>query len=100
MVETYGIAHFGIASDLCQNQPDRVVEWMRTGRWTKGVDYGEGNASAPGFPPQPTWFCDNRDFPGLAQGLRDIGFDSAEVDALMGGNWLRFFGASFGPKGG
>ena len=100
MVERYGIEHFGIGSDLCQNQPDRVVEWMRTGRWTKGVDYGEGNASAPGFPPQPTWFADNRDFPGLAQGLRETGFDSAEVDALMGGNWLRFFDDSFGPIGG
>ncbi|SFN47309.1 Zn-dependent dipeptidase, dipeptidase homolog [Roseovarius lutimaris] len=28
--ETYGVDHFGIGSDLCQDQPDSVVEWMRS----------------------------------------------------------------------
>ncbi len=95
--ERYGVAHLGIGSDLCQDQPDSVVEWMRTGRWTRRVDYGEGSAAAPGFPEQPDFFRDNRDFPRLAQGLHAAGFDGAEVDALMGGNWLAFFESSFGP---
>ena len=43
--ERYGAEHLGIGSDLCQDQPDSVVEWMRVGRWTK-VDFGEGSASA------------------------------------------------------
>ncbi|MEO6217615.1 MAG: membrane dipeptidase, partial [Sphingomonas sp.] len=30
-----GVAHLGIGSDLCQDQPDEVVQWMRRGRWTK-----------------------------------------------------------------
>lgn len=98
--ETFGAEHFGIGSDLCQNQPDSVVEWMRVGRWSKEIDYGEGSASAPGFPPQPAWFRDNRDFAGLAEGLRGVGFDAQEVDGLMGGNWLRFFDANFGPSAG
>ncbi|MFN2332696.1 MAG: membrane dipeptidase, partial [Halomonas sp.] len=34
----------GIGSDLCQDQPDSVVDWMRAGRWTKRVDFGEGSA--------------------------------------------------------
>lgn len=95
--ELMGADHIGIGSDLCQDQPDSVVEWMRTGRWTKAVDYGEGSASAPGFPPMPGWFQDNRDFPGLAGGLRQAGFSEAEVAGIMGGNWLRFFASSFGP---
>jgi membrane dipeptidase len=66
------------------------------GRWTKRVDYGEGSADAPGFPPQPEFFRDNRDFPGLREGLRAAGFDSAETEAILGGNWLRFFDESFG----
>jgi len=33
-----GAEHLGIGSDLCQHQPDSVVEWMRTGRWTKQID--------------------------------------------------------------
>jgi membrane dipeptidase len=38
-----GIDHLGIGSDLCQDQPDSVVEWMRVGRWSKQIDYGEGS---------------------------------------------------------
>jgi membrane dipeptidase len=77
--EVMGVERLGIGSDLCQDQPDSVVEWMRVGRWTKRMDYGEGSADAPGFPPQPDFFRDNRDFPGLAEGLRAAGFDAAEV---------------------
>ncbi|MEL7205901.1 MAG: membrane dipeptidase, partial [Pseudomonadota bacterium] len=95
--ELFGSEHFGIGSDLCQDQPDSVVEWMRTGRWTKEVDYGEGSAAAPGFPPQPHWFRDNRDFGNIEAGLRAIGFDNAEVAGLIGDNWLAFYDANFGP---
>jgi membrane dipeptidase len=94
--EVMGVDRLGIGSDLCQDQPDSVVEWMRVGRWTKRVDYGEGSADAPGFPPQPEFFRDNRDFPGLREGLRAAGFDSAETEAILGVNWLRFFDESFG----
>ncbi len=90
-----GIDHVGIGTDLCQDQPDSVVEWMRVGRWTKSVDYGEGCADAPGFPPMPGWFADNRDFGNVAGGLRATGMTEADIAAVMGGNWLRFFGQSF-----
>ncbi|RMD48913.1 MAG: membrane dipeptidase [Alphaproteobacteria bacterium] len=95
--ERYGVGHLGIGSDLCQDQPDSVVRWMRNGRWTRGEDLGEGSAEMPGFPPQPPWFRDNRDFANIAAGLRAVGFDEAEVEAIMGGNWLAFFDRSFGP---
>lgn len=91
-----GIEHLGIGTDLCQDQSDAVVEWMRSGRWTKSVDYGEGSAEKPGFPAMPEWFSDNRDFSRIASGLRDVGMSEAEVTAVMGGNWLRFFKTSFG----
>ena len=96
--EQFGVDHFGIGSDLCQDQPDSVVEWMRVGRWSKEIDYGEGSASAPGFPPMPAWFEDNRHFGNITQGLRRVGFDDAEVTGLMGGNWYRFFADSFGSQ--
>ena len=97
--EQFGVEHFGIGTDLCQDQPDSIVEWMRTGRWTKQIDYGEGSAVAPGFPAQPDWFKDNSDFPNFERGLREIGFDAGEVAGLMGGNWLRFFEENFIPRG-
>ncbi|NNF91858.1 MAG: membrane dipeptidase [Boseongicola sp.] len=97
--DRFGIDHFGIGSDLCQDQPDSIVEWMRTGRWTKDIDYGEGSASNPGFPPMPGWFRDNRDFGNLETGLRATGMDDADVAKIMGGNWYRFFAENFGPAG-
>lgn len=92
-----GADHLGIGSDLCQDQPDSVVEWMRVGRWSKQIDYGEGSAAAPGFPPMPRWFRDNRDFGNIETGLRTAGFDEAEIAGIMGGNWYRFFAENFGP---
>ena len=95
--EVIGVDNLGIGSDLCQDQPDSVVEWMRNGTWTKTLDYGEGSAKQAGFPPQPEWFRSNRDFGTLARGLRAAGFAPAEVEKVMGGNWLAFFERSFGP---
>ena len=96
--ERYGVEHLGIGSDLCQGQPDAVVAWMRNGRWSKQTDYGEGSADAPGFPPQPAWFGDNRDFRQIASGLAEAGFSTEDVAAIMGGNWLRFYDDAFGPQ--
>ena len=95
--ERYGAEHLGIGSDLCQGQPDSVVTWMRNGRWSKELDYGEGSVYNAGFPPQPDWFNDNRDFGGIASGLDDAGFSEQEVGGIMGGNWLAFYDANFGP---
>jgi microsomal dipeptidase-like Zn-dependent dipeptidase len=95
--ELMGVDRLGLGTDLCQDQPDGVVEWMRSGRWTKNVDFGEGSAAAPGFPEMPAWFRDNRDFGTIAAGLRKVGMSEAEVAAIMGGNWLRFFADSFEP---
>ncbi|MTJ05577.1 MAG: membrane dipeptidase [Sediminimonas qiaohouensis] len=101
-IDLMGAGHVGIGTDLCQDQPDGVVEWMRSGRWTKRVDYGEGSADVPGFPAMPEWFRDNRDFGHIADGLRDAGLGDEDVGAVMGGNWARFFAQGFGPpdKGG
>lgn len=95
--ERYGVQRIGIGSDLCQDQPDRIVEWMRVGRWSKQMDYGEGSAAAPGFPPQPEWFRDNRDFPRLAEGLAAVGFTEDDVAAILGGNWFDFLSTSLEP---
>jgi microsomal dipeptidase-like Zn-dependent dipeptidase len=95
--ELMGVSQIGIGSDLCQDQPDSVVEWMRVGRWTKDIDYGEGSAANAGFPPMPSWFQDNRHFDAIATGLHKQGFSQADVAGIMGENWLSFYDASFGP---
>lgn len=86
-----GIDHIGLGSDLCQDQPDSVVHWMRNGRWTKQLGSGQ-----PGFPPQPPWFQRNGDHANIAEGLKTVGFNDAEIAQIMGGNWLKFLETSLG----
>ncbi len=95
--ELMGPENIGIGTDLCQGHPDSEVEWMRVGRWTKEIDYGEGSKSNAGFPDMPSWFRDNRDFGNIENGLRATGLSEAEVSGVMGGNWLRFYDTNFDP---
>ncbi len=95
--DKFGVDHLGVGTDLCQDQPDSIVEWMRVGRWSKEVDYGEGSAANPGFPDMPIWFRDNRDFGNIRTGLRQTGMNEEEVAGVMGRNWYRFFSENFGP---
>jgi microsomal dipeptidase-like Zn-dependent dipeptidase len=96
--ELMGVERLGIGSDLCQDQPDSVVAWMRSGRWTKDAGSASGPQGAAVFPPQPPWFRSNLDFGNIAAGLAKVGFAAAEIDRIMGLNWLDFFDRSFGPE--
>ena len=40
--EIMGVKNIGIGSDLCLNQPDSIVEWMRNGTWTKSKTMEKG----------------------------------------------------------
>ncbi|MDH2299340.1 MULTISPECIES: dipeptidase [Cobetia] len=83
-----GIEHLGIGTDLCQNQPVSILEWMRNGRWSKDMDYGEGSASNADWPRPLSWLRDSRDFPNLIAGLRKVGMSEDEVAGIMGKNWV------------
>ena len=89
--EIMGVKNIGIGSDLCLNQPDSVVEWMRNGTWTKTKNFGEGSKSKAGFPKQPVWFEDARGFKNLESGLKKTGFNQGEVDGILGNNWYNFY---------
>jgi membrane dipeptidase len=91
--EIIGAEKIGIGSDLCLNQPDTIVEWMRNGTWTKSKNFGEGSKNKPGFPKQPDWFLDARGFSNLAVGLKKIGFSEGEVNGILGNNWYNFYKA-------
>ncbi|AZO13652.1 membrane dipeptidase [Mesorhizobium sp. M2A.F.Ca.ET.043.05.1.1] len=91
--EIMGAEHLGIGSDLCQDQPDSVLRWMREGRWTREVQ------AAASFPAQPSWFGSNLDFRGLSQGLLAAGFDETGASLVLGGAWHRFIRDSLPPAG-
>ncbi len=89
--EIMDVKNIGIGSDLCLNQPDSVVEWMRNGTWSKSTNYGEGSKKKPGFPKQPEWFLDARGFNNLETGLKKVGFNKQEVEGILGNNWFNFY---------
>ncbi|WP_287419011.1 dipeptidase [Reinekea sp.] len=86
--ELMGVDHIGIGTDLCQEQPHSVLEWMRNGRWSKDTDYGEGSKANADWPKPLAWFRDSRDFPNITNGLLARGFSPSEVAKIMGQNWL------------
>ena len=89
--EIIGPENIGIGSDLCLNQPDKVVEWMRNGTWTKTKNFGEGSKKNIGFPKQPEWFVDARGFNNIEKGLSDVGFHEKEINGILGNNWFNFY---------
>ena len=88
--ELVGVEHLGIGSDLCLNQPLSVLEWMRNGRWSKKMDYGEGSSSNAGWPSNLSWFSGSEGMRNIYQGLSNQGFSELEVSQIMGGNWFSF----------
>ena len=89
--EIMNTKQIGIGSDLCLQQPDSVVEWMRNGTWSKSTNFGEGNKNTPGFPKQPQWFEDARGFSNIEKGLKKVGFSDEETNGILGNNWYNFY---------
>ena len=89
--EIIGVKNIGIGSDLCLNQPDNVVEWMRNGTWAKTKNFGEGSKTKAGFPQQPNWFIDARGFKNLETGLKKVGFNDKGTNDILGNNWFNFY---------
>ena len=89
--EIMSIKQIGIGSDLCLNQPDSIVEWMRNGTWSKSKNFGEGSKNKPGFPKQPQWFEDARGFSNIEKGLKHVGFSDSETHGILGNNWYSFY---------
>ena len=90
-----GIENIGIGSDLCLNWPNEVVMWMRNGKWTKKIDYGESKNKSSTWPEQPTWFKKGSDFKNLYQGMIKSGIKEKDVFKVLGENWLEFMKLHF-----
>ncbi len=93
-----GIDHIGLGTDLCQEQPLSVLEWMRNGRWSKVIDYGEGSKTNADWPRPLSWFRDSRDFPNITRGLQERGFKAEDIAKVMGLNWLNFLEEGLKPQ--
>lgn len=93
-----GVEHLGIGSDLCLNQPQAVLEWMRNGRWSKAMDYGEGSANNSGWPDALPWFCGSAGMENIYNGLMRHGFSESEAGQVLGENWFNFLKDGLEPQ--
>lgn len=90
-VELAGIDHVAIGTDEGHSNTQADLDWMRSGHWTRGVDYGAGSAARPGKVPKPEWLQRTSDLAKVRQGLLDVGFSESERDKILFGNWLRVY---------
>jgi len=98
VVGVMGIDHVGFGTDSSRKWTDADLDWIRSGRWARDVDFGEGSAAQRSWPRWPSWFQSPADFPHLTSGLLAAGFSRDEVSKLLGANWLRFFAEGFKPQ--
>ena len=94
-VDIMGIDHVGIGTDRSHNFTKPDYDWMRMGRWTRGIDYGAASAARPGKAPPPAWFQEVHHLGLLPGGLKEVGFSAEEVEKITSGNWLRLYRAVF-----
>jgi membrane dipeptidase len=90
-VDIIGVDHVAIGTDRSHNFTKPDYDWMRMGRWTRGIDYGAASAARPGKAPPPAWFQEVRDLGLLVGGLKEVGFNAGEVDKITHGNWMRLY---------
>lgn len=98
-VDIMGIDHVGIGTDRSHNHGPQDYLWMRKGRWTRTGGYGAGKTTAPVKVAPPEFFTRTEEIANLEGGLRDAGFNAAEVDQITHGNWLRLYSQVFVPQG-
>src|SRR5690606_5385851 len=95
-VDIMGIDHVGIGTDRRFNPKQSDLDWVRMGRWTRGIDYGAGSATKSAPNATPSWCRELEQFTIFSEGLLKAGFNQQEVEALTAGNWLRFYKSVFG----
>jgi membrane dipeptidase len=94
-VDLIGIDHVGIGTDFVHKATKADYEWMRSGRWTRGVDYGAGSATNAGVALPPDWSQDVDEFRKIPDGLLAAGFNREEADKILSSNWLRVYSQTF-----
>ena len=95
-VDLAGIDHVAVGTDRSHNFTKPDYDWMRMGRWTRGVDLGASSPSRPGKATPPDWLIDVRDIGKIEGGLSAVGFSKDEVAAIAHSNWLRLYTEVFG----
>ena len=95
LINLIGEDNIGIGSDLCLNWPDEIVMWMRNGKWTKKIDYGESKDNNPKWPELPKWYSKPSDLKNLFISMCENNISEKVATKIVGENWLSFMKNQF-----
>ncbi len=95
LINLIGEDNIGIGSDLCLNWPDEIVMWMRNGKWTKKIDYGESKDKNPKWPELPNWYSQPSDLKKLFKSMCENNISEKVATKIVGENWLNFMKNQF-----
>ena len=95
LINLIGEDNIGIGSDLCLNWPDEIVMWMRNGKWTKKIDYGESKDNNPKWPELPNWYSKPSDLKNLFKTMCKNNISEKVAAKIVGENWFNFMKNQF-----
>lgn len=95
VVERIGVNAVAMGTDYCPGHPNSVRTWWRYARWSRENAPAEQMQIAP-HEGWSEWMKTQAGLHNVTAELERRGFSAAEIDQIMGGNWLRLFGDTFG----
>lgn len=96
-IDKIGIDAVGLGTDYCPGHPRTVRTWWRFARWSRESAPSEQMQIAP-HEGWPDWIHSPMEIPNIAEGLSDAGLNDADIQKIMGENWMRLFGECFNPQ--
>ncbi|QDY99159.1 dipeptidase [Nitratireductor mangrovi] len=94
-VDRFGIETVAIGSDYCPGHPRHIRTWWRYARWSRESAPAEQMKVAP-HEGWSEWMKTQEGMHNIVAELDRRGFRADEVDAVMGGNWMRLFEQTIG----
>jgi membrane dipeptidase len=94
-IDRIGIDAVGIGTDYCPGHPRSVRTWWRFARWSRESAPSEQMKIAP-HEGWSEWMRNPSGVHNIVAELNRRGLSQADVDKIMGGNFLRVFRANFG----
>ena len=95
-IDQVGVDAVGLGSDYCPGHPKSVRTWWRYARWSRESAPAEQMQIAP-HEGWSEWFRTPAGMPNIVAELARRGLPPADIDKVMGGNWLRLFSQTFEP---
>jgi microsomal dipeptidase-like Zn-dependent dipeptidase len=69
--------------------------WMRNGKWTKNIDYGESKDKNVNWPKPVSWYSKPEDLSSLLSAMISNGINEKIAHKIAGRNWLNFMASHF-----